>query len=101
MIHHAASVVEALGVALLRVTDGVLNKARIRAVYHCKIKPTRCLMSDRGSWVWWGGGRGRASGVGVGEGVGAGGGLTVGSGRDGEINGRKFKSKTAPEHLEY
>lgn len=40
------------------------------------------------------------SGLGEGEGVGAGGWLTVGSGREGEINGKKFKSKTAPEHLE-
>lgn len=47
VIHHGVSVVEALGVALLRVTNGVLHKARIRAVYHCKIKTARCLMSDR------------------------------------------------------
>lgn len=47
VIHHGVSVVEALGVALLRVTNGVLHKAWIRAVYHCKIKTARCLMSDR------------------------------------------------------
>lgn len=47
VIHHGVSVVEALCVALLRVTNGILHKARIRAVYHCKIKTARCLMSDR------------------------------------------------------
>lgn len=46
MIHHGVSVVEALGVALLRVTNGVLHKAGIRAVYHCKIKTAGCLTSD-------------------------------------------------------
>lgn len=49
VIHHRVSAVEALGVALLRVTNGVLHKPRIRTVYHCKIKTARCLMSDRPS----------------------------------------------------
>lgn len=60
VIHHCVSVVEALRVALLRMTNGVLHKAWIRTVYHCKIKTARCLMlarakvkRDRNQWRGW------------------------------------------------